>query len=89
MLWSRKGTKGFGGAKLVVRLSEPLPEKLVLSFATVDYTAVSSEDYQARSGVLTFLAGETEQVIEVFLLGDREGRTDRGFFCRFDGWPSN
>ncbi len=80
-----EGDEGLRGAKLVVRLSEPLPEKLVLSFATVDYTAVSSEDYQPHSGVLTFLAGETEQAIEVFLSGDEKVEPTEVFFVDLTG----
>jgi chitinase len=54
---------------------------------TVDFTtanawfssATAGIDYQATSGTLTFLPGETSKTIEVIIYGDTEVEEDEGF----------
>src|SRR6185436_9065560 len=48
---------------------------VTVDFATGDGTAQAGSDYTARSGRLTFLAGETSKLVAVAILGDavREG----------------
>ena len=66
-------------AVFTVTLSRPLADSLTLEFTTLDGTAVAGEDYQARSGTVTLLAGETSRQIAVNVLDDTELEGDETF----------
>lgn len=57
-------------AVFLVSLSRPLEQDITLNFATRDGTAAAGSDYVARSGQITFLAGQTQATVAVNLLGD-------------------
>ncbi|MFB1510938.1 MAG: Calx-beta domain-containing protein [Thiocapsa sp. C3-sup] len=59
-----------GPASVVVTLSVPRSVPVTVSYATVDGTATAGEDYESTSGVLTFVPGETVQVVEVAVIDD-------------------
>ena len=66
-------------AVFTVTLSRPLAESLTLDFTTADGTATAGDDYQARSGTVTLLAGETSRQIAVNVLDDVQVEGDETF----------
>lgn len=64
-------TEGPGGTAIfTISLSEPFDEDRSFSFQTFDGTAKAGSDYTARSGTVTFLAGQTSATVEVNLRND-------------------
>jgi hypothetical protein len=64
-----------------------------LGVTTVDYTtatgtATSPADFEAKSGSLTFPAGETERTVAVPLVGDAADEPDELFVLRLTAAPS-
>ena len=51
-----------------------------VNFATADRTANAIEDDEARSGVLSFAAGETSKTIAVSVKGDRTSELQEVFY---------
>ena len=54
----------------VVTLGRARPVETSVGYATADGTATAGSDYTAKSGRLTFMAGETEMTVEVAVLDD-------------------
>ncbi len=54
-----------------VVLSEPFGSTLAIPYRTIGIGAVAGEDFEAASGVLTFLPGQTRHAVPVRLFGDR------------------
>ncbi len=61
---------GTATANFTISLSTASPEIVTVHYATADGTALSGADYEAISGDLTFLAGETSKTVSVAVLGD-------------------
>jgi hypothetical protein len=57
-------------ATLTVTLSSAAAEVVTVNFSTFDGTALAAEDYEAKSGQVTFQPGQTQQTIDVVVLGD-------------------
>ena len=57
-------------AVLTFALSDPSARSTSFSYSTLDGTALSSQDYTAASGIVTFLPGETIQTVEISLIDD-------------------
>ena len=55
---------------LTFALSDPSARSTSFSYSTLDGTALSSQDYTATSGIVTFLPGETIQTVEISLIDD-------------------
>ena len=53
-----------------VTLARASPETVSVGYATADGTATADEDYEPKSGTLTFLAGETSKTVSVAVLDD-------------------
>jgi hypothetical protein len=61
-----------------------------MSFKTVNGTAKTSDkDYKARSGTLTFKAGETTKTITIEVIGDSKKETNETFYLDLSGLSSN
>ena len=56
----------------VVTLSPAATEEVTVSYATSDGTATEPADYTAKSGTLTFTAGETSKTVSVDIIDDTE-----------------
>jgi chitinase len=54
-----------------VSLSEAATSRVTVGFSTADGTATAGVDYTARTGTVTFAAGETQKTIAISVLGDR------------------
>ena len=66
-------TEGDGGpvaATFTVNLSAASGRDVTVDFATANGTAIAPGDYVARSGSLTFAAGETTKLVAVTVKGD-------------------
>jgi hypothetical protein len=61
-----------------------------MSYRTVDGTATTSDgDYVAKTGTLTFAAGETSKTITIVVNGDSKKEADEYFYLDLFGNSSN
>ena len=69
-----EGTGGQSFAVFEITLSQPADTSLTFNYQTRDGTAVAGTDYAARSGTITFLAGQqtTSVIVPVFSDGASE-----------------
>ncbi|HUE72041.1 MAG TPA: Calx-beta domain-containing protein [Pirellulaceae bacterium] len=75
-----EGNSGTVSAVLTVTLSAASDQTVTVDFATADGTATAGSDYQAVSGTLTILAGQTVGMISVPVNGDRVAEANEIFF---------
>ncbi len=66
-------------ATFVVTLSEASGKTITVAFDTSDGTAISGDDYDSASGLLTFHPGETSKTISVQTLNDSVDELDEHF----------
>jgi len=74
-----EGDSGETTFTFTVTLDQAPSQQVTVDFATSDGTATAGEDYEAASGTLTFEQGETEQTIEVTVLGDTNNESNETF----------
>ncbi len=74
-----EGNAGLSNAVFNVVLSTPADRPISVSYATADFSAVAGVDYQARSGVLQFAAGETSKLVSVPVMGDIRDEANERF----------
>ncbi len=65
-----EGNAGSSALAFAVTLSAPSSTPVTVQYATSNGTAAAGSDYAAKSGTLTFAAGETTKVIQVAVTGD-------------------
>ncbi|MGH2898619.1 MAG: Calx-beta domain-containing protein, partial [Solirubrobacteraceae bacterium] len=75
----REGNSGATPVTLTVTLSTASDAPASVAYATADRTARAPSDYAARSGTLTFAAGETRKTITVDVAGDSDDEPDERF----------
>jgi Calx-beta domain len=86
----RGGLEPEGGAgtsrnfRFNVTLSTPATRTVTASWHTEDRTATAGQDYLAKNGSVRFLAGETEKVITVTVLGDNVVEPTEWFVVKLD-----
>ena len=68
-----------GTAVLTVSLSHPVTSTVTIDYATADDSALSSEDYLAQTGTLTFLPGVQSQSITIDLINSDPIELDERF----------
>ncbi|MBA2732119.1 MAG: lamin tail domain-containing protein [Acidobacteria bacterium] len=76
-------TEGDSGTKTLdftVTLSAASGQTVTVDYATADNTATAGTDYQAASGTLTFIPGDTTETISVTINGDTTVEPDETFF---------
>jgi len=66
----KEGDSGDRTLAFTVTLSEATSGPVTVNFTTVDGSAKAGQDYTARTGSLTFAAGETSKTINVTVAGD-------------------
>jgi uncharacterized delta-60 repeat protein len=66
-------------ARFTVKLSSPRSQSVTVNYTTIDSTAKAADDYQAKSGTLTFAPGETSKTIVVTVIGDILDEADELF----------
>ncbi len=75
-------TEGNSGTKLMnltVTLSAPATGPVTVGYATANGTAMAGSDYTAKSGTLSFAAGETSKTIQVSITGDATNEANESF----------
>jgi hypothetical protein len=77
----REPDTGYIEAQFTVSLSSPVPTGTTVSvnYATQDDTATQPGDYQANSGTLQFLAGETSKTVLIRVNADALAETDEQY----------
>jgi hypothetical protein len=80
-----EGNLGGTDAVFTVTLSPPSDAFVTVSYATADGTATAGSDYVARTGVLTFLPGETTRTVTVTIFGDATFEPDETLFLDLSG----
>jgi hypothetical protein len=71
--------EGHSGSRLLhfpVTLSNPVTDAVTIDFATSDLLATAGVDYLASTGTLTFLPGQTSQMVSISVLGDTAVEAD-------------
>jgi Calx-beta domain len=77
----REGRKGTTLFTFTVTLSAAYDQAVTMSYRTVDGTATTSDsDYIAKTGTLTFAAGETTKTITIEVKGDSKREADEIFY---------
>jgi hypothetical protein len=74
-----EGNVGTSPATFTVSLSHSSASAVTVDFATADGTAISGSDFDAKTGTLTFVPGDTSQTIDVTVNGDATFENDEGF----------
>ncbi len=74
-----EGNSGTTNFNFTVSLSTPLPQTITVNYATADGTATAGSDYTATSGTLTFVPGQTAQLVTVGVNGDAQVEPDETF----------
>ncbi|MCW3000684.1 MAG: retention module-containing protein [Solirubrobacterales bacterium] len=72
-------------ATFTVTLSEPAADTVTVGYATQNGTAVVGLDYTARTGTLTFAAGDTSKQVAVPVLGDTLDEDEETFTLVLSG----
>jgi len=83
-----EGNAGTATVQFDVQLSAVSSDTVTVDFGTADGTAVAGADYQAASGSLTFLPGETLKSITVTVTGDTVVELDESFLVNLNS-PQN
>ncbi|WP_422033600.1 Calx-beta domain-containing protein [Reyranella sp.] len=66
-----EGNSGTKQLVFTVSLSQAATGPVTVAYATADGTALAGQDYVAKSGTITFAAGETQKTVSVTVNGDR------------------
>jgi Calx-beta domain/FG-GAP-like repeat len=83
-----EGNAGAVSATFNVSLSAASSEAITVDYTTGDGTTTTGSDYQAASGTLTFVPGETSKTITVLVNGDRLAEPNETFVVNLSG-PTN
>ena len=67
-----EGDTGTTVMEFSVSLNNATDSTVSVSYTTADGTATAGDDYLAANGTLSFLSGETQQIVEVTIIGDIE-----------------
>ncbi|MGI9434746.1 MAG: Calx-beta domain-containing protein [Geminicoccaceae bacterium] len=68
-------------------LDPPAERPLVILYAATEDTAKAGEDFEAKSGVITFAAGSTRAEVQVPLIDDGRGEKQEQFHLFLSGDP--
>ncbi|WP_422928452.1 beta strand repeat-containing protein [Singulisphaera sp. PoT] len=71
-----------------VSLDAPATGAITINYATADGTAQAGVDYQATSGTLTFLPGETSKTVTVLAIQDSLNEQDETFTLNLSNAPA-
>jgi chitinase len=83
-----EGNTGTKNLTFTVTLSHAATSTITVQFATADGTAVAPADYTAKSGTLTFTAGQLSKTIAVAIKGDLAVEPNETFFVNLSN-PTN
>jgi aryl-phospho-beta-D-glucosidase BglC (GH1 family) len=74
-----EGNSGTRSVVFTLSLSQAIAQSVSANFATQDGTALAGSDYVARSGSVTFAAGETSKTVSITVNGDTAIEADETF----------
>jgi chitinase len=77
-----EGNSGQAGMTFIISLDRAATSTVAVQYTTVDGTALAGADYTARSGTISFAAGQTQKTITVAILGDRLVEADETLLLR-------
>ncbi|MDI1287876.1 MAG: Calx-beta domain-containing protein [Reyranella sp.] len=80
-----EGNSGTAQLTFTVKLSQAATGPVTVQYSTADGTAASGADYTARTGTLTFAAGETSKTITIPVLGDTAVEANEAFTVALSG----
>ena len=80
-----EGDDGTNTTTFTVTLSAISGKTVEVDFDTMDDTAVAPTDYLALSGSLTFIPGDSEEIISITVNGDRADEDAEAFFVNLSG----
>jgi chitinase len=74
-----EGDAGTASAVFTLRLDKAWGEAVSVGFTTANGTALAGQDYVARSGTVTFAAGQTVKTVAIAVKGDTVEEADEAF----------
>ena len=74
-----EGNSGNTDFKVTLKLSKPATDTITLAYETRSGEARAGSDFEAKAGVVTFLAGDVEQTLILPIYGDEESEEDEEF----------
>lgn len=77
-----EGNSGKTPFEFVVTLNNPSSEEIRVNYTTVNDTAISGQDYDAKTGTLVFAPGVEEQIITIDVIGDTDFEPSESFLVR-------
>ncbi len=75
-----EGNSGTKNLNFTVTLSAPSENPISVHYATADGIARSTSDYAAKTGTLTFAAGQIRKTISIVINGDTQAEGDETLF---------
>ena len=81
----KEGNSGTTKFNFVVTLSTAANQPVTVQYATANGTAAAPGDYTAKSGTLTFNAGQTQQTVTVLVKGNKLHENDETFLVNLFG----
>jgi hypothetical protein len=88
-VYKNEGRSGTTTFTFAVYLSAAYDQDVTVNFQTVNGTAKAGSDFQAKSGTLTILKGQTVGYITISVYGDRSKESDEYFSVQLFGNSSN
>ena len=88
-VYKNEGNSGTTEFMFAVYLSAAYDQDVTVNFRTVNGTATSGSDYQAKTGTLTFKAGVTVMYISILVYGDTAKEANETFSVELTGSSSN
>ena len=86
----KEGNSGTTQFIFTVTLSSAYDQAVTVNYATADGSAtVADHDYQAKSGTITFAAGQTTQTITILVNGDKKKESNEWFAVNLSNASSN
>lgn len=79
-----EGDRGKTSVEFEFDLSRPAPEEITIDYQTVDGSARAGQDYEAKSGSVTFVEGQTKASVSVNILGDKDIEAMESFSLSID-----
>ena len=76
-----EGDNGTTLMRFTIRLQVPSSQTVTVGYRTMDEIAQAGSDYRATNGVVTFLPGQTNQIVTVAILADAYPRRTRLSSC--------
>ncbi|WP_425069245.1 Calx-beta domain-containing protein [Reyranella sp.] len=74
-----EGNSGTKQMVFTVSLSQAATGPVTVNYATANGTATAGQDYVAKSGTITFAAGETQKTVSVTINGDKVAELNEAF----------